>query len=187
MMNKQTILITGATGNIGGGAAVALAKRTGDAGTRVLAELLRQDRWMFVRRDAAGALSARCAPAGNAALFEAFAEPGHVSLEGDILDTLLAVGVEGKRIIHLCCNNGSETLSLRNLGASRCVGVDAADAFLEHGRELIRIAGAEDTVELIHADAYDLPAELNGRFDIVLTTIGVLGWMPDLKGFFQVA
>jgi len=27
MMNKQTILITGATGNIGGGAAVALAKR----------------------------------------------------------------------------------------------------------------------------------------------------------------
>ena len=27
MTNKQTILITGATGNIGGGAAVALAKR----------------------------------------------------------------------------------------------------------------------------------------------------------------
>ena len=131
--------------------------------------------------------ASRHAAHNNAALFEAFAEPGHVSLEGDILDTLLAVGVDGKRIIHLCCNNGSETLSLRNLGASRCVGVDAADAFLEHGRELTRIAGAEDTVELIHADVYDLPAELNGRFDIVLTTIGVLGWMPDLKGFFQVA
>ena len=32
MTNKQTILITGATGNIGGGAAVALAKR----GTRIV-------------------------------------------------------------------------------------------------------------------------------------------------------
>ncbi len=131
--------------------------------------------------------ASRHAAHNNAELFEAFRDPECVTLENDILDTLLDVGVEGKHIIHLCCNNGAETISLRNLGAARCVGVDAADEFLEHGREMIRIAGVEDTVELIQSDVYDLPGELEGRFDIVLTTIGVLSWMPDLEGFFRVA
>jgi ubiquinone/menaquinone biosynthesis C-methylase UbiE len=122
----------------------------------------------------------------NADLFAAFKDSRHVTLEGDILDTLLQVGVEGKSIIQLCCNNGCETLSLRNLGATRCVGVDAADEFLAHGREMIKIAGAEDEVELISCDVYDLPASLKESFDIVLTTIGVLGWMPDLEEFFRI-
>ena len=122
----------------------------------------------------------------NADLYEAFRRPGHVTLTGDILDTLLQVGVEGKSIIQLCCNNGSETLSLRNLGAAHCVGVDAADKFLAHGREMIKIAGAENEVELVNCDVYDLPDRFTGSFDIVLTTIGVLGWMPDLEEFFRV-
>ena len=104
--------------------------------------------------------AARHAAHNNAALFEAFKNPEHVALEGDILDTLLQVGVKGKSIIHLCCNNGRETLSLRNMGAARCVGVDAADEFLAHGREMIKIAAAEDEVELINCDIYDLPENL---------------------------
>ena len=138
-------------------------------------------------RDAWNEAAPRHAAHNNAALFEAFRKPGYVTLERDILDTLLTVGVKGKHIIHLCCNNGSDTLSLRNLGAARCIGVDAADEFLAHGREMIRIAGAEDQVELLNHDVYDLPDSMEGNFDIVLTTIGVLGWMPDLEEFFQVA
>ncbi len=128
----------------------------------------------------------RHAAHNNAALFEAFKNSDHVTFEGGILDALLAVGVEGKTVIQLCCNNGCETLSLRNMGAARCVGIDAADEFLAHGREMIGIAGAEGEVELINCDVYNLPEELKGTFDIVLTTIGVLGWMPDLDKFFQV-
>ena len=138
-------------------------------------------------REAWNEAASRHAARNNASLFEAFKDPGCVTLERDILDALLAVGVQGKRIIHLCCNNGSETLSLRNLGAAHCTGVDAADEFLAHGRELVRIAGAEGEVELLNYDVYHLPDELKGSFDIVLTTIGVLGWLPDLEGFFQVA
>ena len=111
----------------------------------------------------------------NAALFEAFKDPDHVTLDGDILKALLQVGVEGKSIIQLCCNNGSETLSLRNLGATRCVGVDAANEFLAHGEEMIKIAGAENEVKLLNCDVYELPENLQGSFDIVLITIGVLG------------
>lgn len=129
--------------------------------------------------------AARHAAHNNASLFEGFRDPEFVTLKRDILDALLEVGIADKHVAHLCCNNGSETLSLRNLGAARCVGVDAAEEFLEHGREMIRIADAGDAVELIQADVYDLPPELAGCFDLVLTTIGVLSWMPDLEDFFR--
>jgi len=122
----------------------------------------------------------------NARLLEAFENPDYVQFEGDILEALKTVGVKDKSVIQLCCNNGAETLSLRNMGASRCVGVDAAEEFLAHGRQMIERAGAEDQVELIQGDVYDLPRELEGSFDIVLTTIGVLSWMPDLEAFFRI-
>ena len=130
--------------------------------------------------------AARHAAHNNAELFEAVRDPAFVDLEGEILKTLVRVGVEGQDVIQLCCNNGRETLSVANLGARRCVGVDAAEDFLEHGREMLRIAGAEDRVELIHGDVYSLPAELEGAFDRVLITIGVVSWMPDLPEFFRV-
>ena len=122
----------------------------------------------------------------NVELFEAFKDPGYVTLDGDILETLRQVGVKDKRIIQICCNNGCETLSLRNMGAASCVGVDAAEEFLAHGLEMIKIAGAENEVELVNCDVYDLPERFKGSFDIVLTTIGVLGWMPDLEEFFRI-
>ncbi len=131
-------------------------------------------------------VASRHAAHNNARLLEAFENPDYVTFEGDILDTLLQVGVAGKSVIQLCCNNGAETLSLRNMGATRCVGVDAAEEFLAHGRKMIEQAGAEDQVELIHSDVYDLPRELEGSFDIVLTTIGVLSWMPDLEALFRI-
>ncbi len=91
-------------------------------------------------------------------LFAAVEDPAYVSFSGEILATLQAIDVRDKHIIQLGCNNARETLSLRNMGATRCVGVDAAAEFLAHGRELIRIAGAEDQVELVESDVYDIAA-----------------------------
>jgi ubiquinone/menaquinone biosynthesis C-methylase UbiE len=145
-----------------------------------------REQYTSANRIAWNEAASRHAAHNNASLLEAFENPGHVTLEDDILETLLQVGVEGKSVIQLCCNNGVETLSLRNMGASRCVGVDAAEEFLAHGRQMIEIAGAEDQVELIQSDVYELPRDLEASFDIVLTTIGVLSWMPDLEAFFQI-
>ncbi|MEI4646281.1 SAM-dependent methyltransferase, partial [Pseudomonas aeruginosa] len=36
----------------------------------------------------------------------------------------------------------------------------------------------------VNANAYELPAEMNGQFAPLLITIGVLNWMPDLARFF---
>jgi SAM-dependent methyltransferase len=130
--------------------------------------------------------AAKHAAHNNAALFAAAADPGFVSFEGEILHTLQRVGVEAKQVIQLGCNNGRETLSLRNLGAARCVGVDASAEFLAHGREMIRIAGAQAQVELVEADIYELPSKFKDAFDLVLVTVGVISWMPELKAFFEV-
>jgi SAM-dependent methyltransferase len=137
-------------------------------------------------RDAWNEAAPRHATHNNANLLEAFRNPDYVSFEGDILETLLRVGVNGKHVIQLGCNNGRETLSLRNMGAARCVGIDVAEDFLAHGRQLIEVAGASDEVELICADVYHLTDELKGSFDIVLSTIGVIGWLPDIVDYFRV-
>jgi SAM-dependent methyltransferase len=130
--------------------------------------------------------AAKHAAHNNAALFAAARDPDFVCLQGEILNTLQQVGVDAKQIIQLGCNNARETLSLRNLGAARCVGVDASAEFLAHGHELIRIAGAEAQVELVEADIYELPQKFAAEFDLVLVTIGVISWLPDLKAFFEV-
>ena len=145
-----------------------------------------RDQYVNANRAAWNQVASRHAEQNNADLFEAFENPGHHNFDRDMLDLLRDVGVEGKHCIQLCCNNGSETLSLANLGAARAVGVDAAEQFLAHGQRLVEIAGASDRVELVHSDVYALPQEFDDGFDVVLTTVGVLSWLPDLDGFFGV-
>lgn len=82
----------------------------------------------------------------------------------------------------LCCNNARELLSIRNMGAGRCVGFDFSRAFLDQGRELAVAAGQD--LEFLQTEITAIPPEHNGQFDLAVVTIGVLGWMPDLSAFF---
>ena len=117
-----------------------------------------------------------------AGLLEAFARPGHVSLHKEAeVETLLEVGVAGRAVAQVCCNNGRELISISNLGAGRCVGFDISDAFVEQARELNRAAGLD--CEFVRCDAYAIPHEFDAAFDLVYVSIGALGWMPDLGGF----
>ncbi len=118
-------------------------------------------------------------------LAEGFARPGFSCLDAVETEALEGEGVAGKAVAQLCCNNARELLSVKAMGAGRCVGFDQAEAFLEQGRELAAVAGLE--IELVAGDVYGVPRRFDGGFDIVLVTIGVLGWMPDLPGFFGVA
>src|SRR5579871_3460153 len=72
--------------------------------------------------------------------------------------------VTGKRLIHLLCNMGSETLSLARLGAT-VTGVDIADAAIERARELTAEAGLAERARFLRADVYALPDELDNQFD----------------------
>lgn len=121
----------------------------------------------------------------QADLLQAFAQPGFSVLEEDTKTVFAELGVAGKAVAQLCCNNGRELISVKALGAGRCVGFDGSPAFVEQARDLNRAAGQD--CEFVAGDIHAVPAEYDGLFDILYVTIGVLCWMPDLRAFFDVA
>lgn len=120
-----------------------------------------------------------------ARLLAGFRDPAFSCLDAVATELLQGIGVAGRDVAQLCCNNGRELISVARLGAARCVGFDAAGAFLEQARELAAVAGAD--CEFVETDIYAVPAAYDGGFEVAYITVGVLGWMPDLAGFFRVA
>lgn len=94
------------------------------------------------------------------------------------------IGVVGKSILHPMCNNGRELLSLKRLGAKRCVGVDFSEEFINQGKELARHTGL--ACEFIIGDILSLPGSLEGEFDIVFISSGSLRWIPDINKLFDI-
>jgi SAM-dependent methyltransferase len=76
-------------------------------------------------------------------------------------------------------------LSIKNLGAARCVGFDQSSAFLAQAAELKAVGALE--CQFVEGDIYQTAPEFDSAFDLVVITIGVLGWMPELGKFFDVA
>ncbi len=118
-------------------------------------------------------------------ILEGFKTPGHVLLDDILVERLLKLDVVGKDVAQLCCNNGCEILSVKNLGAARCVGFDQAVGFVEQALEFRATAGIE--CEFVETDVNEIDENYDESFDIVLITIGVFGWMPSLQRFVSVA
>ncbi|WP_417455008.1 class I SAM-dependent methyltransferase [Kiloniella sp.] len=108
------------------------------------------------------------------------------ALEPELTETLKRIDIQGKRVAQICCNNAKDLLSVMKMGASYGLGVDAASAFIEQGNELITTAHYQDKMELLVSDVYDIPDQYKEQFDVVLTTVGVMSWMPDISAFFKV-
>jgi ubiquinone/menaquinone biosynthesis C-methylase UbiE len=118
-------------------------------------------------------------------LREQFARPGTSCLDPIETAILRDFGLDGKSVVQICCNNGRELLSIKNLGAARCVGFDISDAFIDEAR-LLAAAGNIDCT-FVRSDVYEIPAEHDATFDIAYVSVGVLTWMPDLAEFFRTA
>lgn len=117
-------------------------------------------------------------------LLASFARPGYSCLDEIETPILERIGVTGKSVAQLCCNNGREILSVINMGAARGVGFDLSEAFLDQGRQMA--AAGNIRCEFVAGSVYDIPAAYDGQFDLVTVTIGALGWLPDIHGFFAV-
>lgn len=115
----------------------------------------------------------------------AFNTPGFVALSKREQVLLKSIGISGKNIAHLCCNNGVELMSLKNMGANYCVGFDISDdAVLEAST---RSAKVGVPCEFVRTDAYEITESYHGAFDLVYISIGCFGWLPDLMAFFAKA
>ena len=87
--------------------------------------------------------------------------------------------IAGLRGVHLQCHIGTDTISLARLGA-RMTGLDFSPAALTEARRIAALAGAE--VDFVQAEVYDAVSALGaGRFDLVYTGAGALGWLPDIR------
>jgi SAM-dependent methyltransferase len=92
--------------------------------------------------------------------------------------------VTGRTLLHLQCHFGLDTLSWARLGAS-VTGVDFSPAAIRLARELAADIGVTDA-RFIESNVYQLPVRLADEFDIVYTSRGVLGWLPDIRGWARV-
>lgn len=101
---------------------------------------------------------------------------GQSSLNSIELDLL--GDIKGKSILHLQCHFGQDTISLGRMGA-RTTGVDFSDLAIDKAKSLANECQVE--VSFICCDIYDLPNHLDSQFDIVFTSYGTIGWLPDLN------
>ncbi len=92
----------------------------------------------------------------------------------------------GTDLLHLQCHFGLDTLSWAREGAA-VTGVDFSREAVETARDLAEAAGLADRAAFVDSDVYDLPDELDREFDVVFTSYGVLGWLPDLDRWAEVA
>ncbi len=97
-----------------------------------------------------------------------------LNLLGDIL---------GKEILHLQCHFGQDSISLARMGA-KVTGIDLSDKAIEAAKELNEKCGTD--AEFLVSDVYELPKNLEQKFDIVYTSYGAIGWLPDLKKWAEV-
>lgn len=106
---------------------------------------------------------------------------GRTSLNSIELELL--GNIKGKKILHLQCHFGQDSISLSRLGAE-VTGIDLSDKAVEAAIDLAKKSGTN--TKFLISDVYELPQILDKKFDIVYTSYGTIGWLPDLEKWAKV-
>lgn len=91
--------------------------------------------------------------------------------------------LSGKKVLHLQCHFGQDTLSIARKGAE-VTGVDLSDVAIEKANALRDELDLQAT--FICSDVYELPRHLHQTFDVVFTSYGTIGWLPDIAKWASV-
>jgi SAM-dependent methyltransferase len=91
--------------------------------------------------------------------------------------------VAGKSLLHLQCHFGMDTLAWARRGAA-VTGVDFSPQSIALARSLSDELNIP--AHFVCADVTNLPDVLEGQFDIVFTSYGVLHWLRDLQRWGEV-
>lgn len=86
--------------------------------------------------------------------------------------------VKGKSLLHLQCHFGMDSLDWARRGA-RVTGVDLSDTAIGEARKLNTELGLD--ASFVCCNVLDTCDHVHGEFDIVFTSYGTIGWLPDLK------
>lgn len=91
--------------------------------------------------------------------------------------------VEGKSLLHLQCQLGTDALSWARLGAT-VTGMDFSEQAITAAKKLF--ADCDTPGRFFVAELYESRSVLDEEFDIVYTGGGALIWLPDIKGWAKV-
>jgi len=86
--------------------------------------------------------------------------------------------IAGKRVLHLQCHIGQDTLSLARRGAI-VTGLDFSKTALDVARRLSDETGLK--AEFVQGTVDRAPELTPGPFDLVFTTWGTVCWLPDMS------
>jgi 2-polyprenyl-3-methyl-5-hydroxy-6-metoxy-1,4-benzoquinol methylase len=100
------------------------------------------------------------------------------SIELDLLGD-----INNKTLLHLQCHFGQDSISLSRLGAE-VTGIDLSPKAIEEARKLA--TSCQSTADFICSDLYKLPEVLDAQYDLVFTSYGTIGWLPDIEKWAEV-
>lgn len=101
--------------------------------------------------------------------------------------TAVAGGVKalrGRRLLHLQCHFGLDTLSWARHHGLEVVGVDFSPAAIETARGLADETGLSDRARFVESDVRAL--DLGEEFDVVFVSYGAICWLPELTAWASV-
>jgi SAM-dependent methyltransferase len=98
---------------------------------------------------------------------------------------LPAVG--GKRVLHLQCHFGADSLRLAQRGAD-VVGLDFSAPAIAAARALADELGLAGRARFVQADVYDTihAVPMPHQFDLVFITWGAISWLPDIRRWTEI-
>ncbi len=91
--------------------------------------------------------------------------------------------IKGKKILHLQCHFGLDTISLARHGAM-ATGVDFSENAIGKARQLNEKLGTN--ARFVQSDVYKISEVIHEKFDMVFTSYGVVGWLPDMKKWAKI-
>ena len=91
--------------------------------------------------------------------------------------------IKGKKLLHLQCHFGMDTLSLARAGAE-VTGIDISDASIQKANELSN--ELDIPAKFIRSNIYEIEPILDDTFDIVYTSYGAINWLNDLDKWAKI-
>lgn len=91
--------------------------------------------------------------------------------------------INGKTILHLQCHFGQDSISLSRLGA-KVTGIDLSDKAIESAKQIAK--DTNSNTKFLCCNIYELPNHLDETFDLVFTSYGTIGWLPDLDKWAKI-
>ena len=92
--------------------------------------------------------------------------------------------VKDMKILHLQCHFGMDSMSLCRLGARETVGVDFSERAIEKANELRDQLGIN--ARFVLSNVLSLDEVLDEKFDMVFTSYGTVGWLPELSKWGEI-